>query len=427
MSRILRRPMFRGGRVSSYGTGIAAPLVPGYQGGGQIGGGIIYGKPMADGRYGFQDVELFDVKDSIGEIETGGKITEKNVPDSSWENLVELEKFEAVPKYDEDFLQKQFGSFVKGVERRVGYAEDDAFMTDVDLGMQLQPPVHPADSAFWKIYNEDPDKAYEFWKNNISTWGTKQEEQMKHAKKIGANVDYGIKTETSDIPEKTAEQLEIERLNAIIAGMNTEEPEVDAKTAVAENKELFRDLLGYDKAKGQDISSMLLGFAGAEGDDTWSKTKSFFRDEAKRPGKAEKISDAAGTLAIQDYIAGKRSKEKIAELKGIKTFELDEQIKRLYPQADDEWLMGLRKAAGKDRSLSSDSTIKSALAPRLREGPDKGKTINPNIKKKDLNDVLKDKEDFKIGLTIVTLEGGQKIIIEKTATDTFWRQDLPIY
>ena len=55
MSRILRRPMFRGGRVSSYGTGIAAPLVPGYQGGGQIGGGIIYGKPMADGRYGFAD------------------------------------------------------------------------------------------------------------------------------------------------------------------------------------------------------------------------------------------------------------------------------------------------------------------------------------------------------------------------------------
>ena len=55
MSRILRRPMFRGGRVSSYGTGIAAPLVPGYQGGGQIGGGIIYGIPHSDGRYGFQE------------------------------------------------------------------------------------------------------------------------------------------------------------------------------------------------------------------------------------------------------------------------------------------------------------------------------------------------------------------------------------
>ena len=44
MSRILRRPMFRGGRVSSYGTGIASGLADGgrvnYAGGGQIGGGI---------------------------------------------------------------------------------------------------------------------------------------------------------------------------------------------------------------------------------------------------------------------------------------------------------------------------------------------------------------------------------------------------
>ena len=39
MSKILRRPMFRGGgQVSSYGKGIAAPLVPGYQMGGRIPG-----------------------------------------------------------------------------------------------------------------------------------------------------------------------------------------------------------------------------------------------------------------------------------------------------------------------------------------------------------------------------------------------------
>ena len=42
MSKILRRPMFRGGgQVSSYGKGIAAPLVPGYQMGGNVSGGIV--------------------------------------------------------------------------------------------------------------------------------------------------------------------------------------------------------------------------------------------------------------------------------------------------------------------------------------------------------------------------------------------------
>ena len=34
MSRILRRPMFRGGKVSSYGTGIASGL--GYNDGGRV-------------------------------------------------------------------------------------------------------------------------------------------------------------------------------------------------------------------------------------------------------------------------------------------------------------------------------------------------------------------------------------------------------
>ena len=311
MSRILRRPMFRGGRVSSYGTGIAAPLVPGYRGGGQIGGGIIYGKPMADGRYGFQEPE----------ITVGAELIEKNVPKANWENLVELEKFETVPKYDEDFLKNKFDQFVKGVERRVGYAKDDAFQTDVDLGIQLQPPMDPDDAAFWKIYNEDPDQAYKYWKENISTLGTKQKEQMEHAKKIGADVDYGIKSDTdTSTTELTDDQLEIERLKKLLAE-KAAEPEVDAKTAVAENKELFRDLLGYDKAKCQDISDMLLGFAGAEGDDTWSKAKSFFRDEAKRPGKAQKIDETAAALAINDYVAGKRSKENIKQLKAIEDYK----------------------------------------------------------------------------------------------------------
>ena len=54
MSRILRRPMFRGGgKVSSYGNGIASGM--GYAGGGQIGGGAVYGQLMPDGRYGFQN------------------------------------------------------------------------------------------------------------------------------------------------------------------------------------------------------------------------------------------------------------------------------------------------------------------------------------------------------------------------------------
>ena len=38
MSRILRRPMFRGGRVNSYGTGIASGLADGGRVGYMMGG-----------------------------------------------------------------------------------------------------------------------------------------------------------------------------------------------------------------------------------------------------------------------------------------------------------------------------------------------------------------------------------------------------
>ena len=38
MSRILRRPMFRGGRVNSYGTGIASGLADGGRVGFRTGG-----------------------------------------------------------------------------------------------------------------------------------------------------------------------------------------------------------------------------------------------------------------------------------------------------------------------------------------------------------------------------------------------------
>ena len=80
---------------------------------------------------------------------------------------------------------------------------------------------------------------------------------------------------------------------------------------------------------------MLLGFAGAEGDDTMSKFKSFTKDESKRPGRRQKIEDAAGTLAIQDYIAGKRSKEQIDKLKGIEDYKKTTLLQTKIPQKTD--------------------------------------------------------------------------------------------
>ena len=57
MSRILRRPMFRGGRVDSRGTGITANL--GYNNGGRVGyqqAGFVVQPPSASGLFSIQDI-----------------------------------------------------------------------------------------------------------------------------------------------------------------------------------------------------------------------------------------------------------------------------------------------------------------------------------------------------------------------------------
>jgi len=79
MSKIYRRPMFRGGgTVSSYGNGIASGL--GYAKGGTIGGGYIQGQRMPDGRYGFKDP--FPIGSTRSAIDAGRSAIDQmyNVP-----------------------------------------------------------------------------------------------------------------------------------------------------------------------------------------------------------------------------------------------------------------------------------------------------------------------------------------------------------
>ena len=110
-------------------------------------------------------------------------------------------------------------------------------------------------------------------------------------------------------------------LNEII-NEGEELPEVDAKTAVAENKKLFAELLGGDKARSQDIGDMLLRFAAAPGSTTQEKFQTYLDAESKAgKGRLEKINETAAALAINDYVAGKRSAEDIKKLKEVATFK----------------------------------------------------------------------------------------------------------
>ena len=365
MSRTLRRPMFRGGPVSSYGTGIAAPLVPGYQSGGQIGGGIIHGLPHADGRYGFRDP-----------IITGGDLMSMN----------REEALKLAERYGPSSIDKSFynvNSFKPYIPTTV-IDEDMTTETEIDSDYNYIPKRADSDVSDGLDYSwavEEEEKGPE-WHEDIYIDEEGKLQQKKEEK----------------IPEipKDPNLEEIARLQAIINAK--EEPtELDAKTAVADRKALFADLLGVDKARGQDISDMLLGFAGSEGEG-WDKFQKFAATEAQRPGRRQKIEDAAGTLAIQDYIAGKKSTDALKLMMAQEDYRPKAKLKALMPTLDDTPQMALIKFAqinGTD-NVGSARTIKDAIEFKTKQPV----VTNTKIKLKDIDNPKKQKH-LKMGYNII--------------------------
>ena len=415
MSRILRRPMFRGGPVSSYGTGIAAPLVPGYRSGGRI---------APDGRMKFDIAGIVSPSMASEYARGQGTLGSKASGQTTGGGILSqaMNKIRNVPylgriipaaggtlsKYSPYALAAAVGTGIgevtdwitKATDTPEAYAyrkqavKDDPWAYhETDLEINEDGTMTSRGAIIdEKIKELDVgEKPGFFPRGGIDKWYADRN--------INPETGTEIKTEKSD-PEFKPTVVNNE------TGESEETPELTAKEMVAENKELFRDLLGYDKAKGQDISEMLLGFAGAEGDDTWSKAKSFFRDEAKRPGKAQKIDETAAALAINDYVAGKRSKENIKQLKAIEDYKPKAKLKATMPNKDDTAQVALYKiAALNDSKIGSDTTLKQFI--KLKTGEDVFRI--DGIKMDDIENPKKQKK-LKIGYNIIEEDGVKNIV-----------------
>jgi hypothetical protein len=108
---------------------------------------------------------------------------------------------------------------------------------------------------------------------------------------------------------------------------NEQVTEVDAKTLMRENAELFKELLGEGNEKKlkdariSDASDYLLKFfegSQQEGATVGSSAANVASFATAKPSKTERVKEGidksdqtAMALAINDYIAGKRSKEQI--------------------------------------------------------------------------------------------------------------------
>ena len=460
MSKIYRRPMFRGGgKVSSYGNGITAPLVPGYQGGGQIGGGIIYGKPMADGRYGFETSSLkpqlpeaqpnkylemitnmFNKEDD--QITTGGELLSKynNVaPDGVPKGVVidngqpkEINKKNSF-EFKSLFKKKKEGDFRTNADKTadpksasdgLDYLGDG--ITDEMLGVDINTVDMKdvlvdvlVDGKIVKVKKSDTKLVPN---NEDGSLGGVTRELKESAKPNNAELPKNMKSFPRDVEamgansdplEFTGNEPTIKETEASLA--------IDPRDAIAQNQELFKELLGSKKARGQDISDMLLRFSGSQGNTLGEKFSNYTRAEsAAGPGRLEKINQTAAALSINDYVAGKRSAEQIDKLKEVERFKNDEAVSRIKIGKDDSFRDALNKKATslKAGSTSSSKVIGETIRDILDINGDGRRVFAPSGKYKNRDSVNKKIKDLNVGINIIVYNDGTVDIVEKIAGDS---------
>ena len=336
MSRILRRPMFRGGRVDSRGTGIASGLS--YAKGGSVNTpkrGLVDGP----GGYGGSIMSRGGLGGSGRTIGSGQGLTKGTRTARLLSQLRPLRSLATIPSLStagimaSPFLLPTSLAYLNRAKTDKGLQ----FMKDTDpsvfdeTAMEGEMEVYSEglkeankqgnEISFMDNFFLDPETGtYPKW---MGRTGDREKRQAIEEENVDDFTDYGQSAQINegesalDAVMREAFAKKDNYNNQFRKTDDTEEPTEISKADLEERKELFADLLGSKKARGEDISNMLMSFAGKalkEGATTKSAFGDFFEEESKRPSSKTKVDQAAAQLAINDYIAGKRTKEQTQAL-----------------------------------------------------------------------------------------------------------------
>jgi hypothetical protein len=411
MSRILRRPMFRGGPVDSRGTGITSGLMDGGRVGFDNGGSPFLRTPvsMSGGQITesqkskpYLDINKFNYNAGLPfafEKATPLNIDKKTyvpgVVDESQEEEVETTSIEDILKNkaleygSQDSTKKTDVTIEDKIESYKPSAAESGSLADI-INKQVAKIATQADNTY---QDDNGIKRDRVTGEIIESKGRDLEENAKLSQ---AAYEANI-LEKAKIPN-----INLER---------PEEPEITAKDAVRANQELFADLLGKSKARGLDLSDMLASasasFLGTGG--VKEGFAEFMANQAKAgPSRTEKINEAAAALAIQDYAAGKRAKEQAEIYKGKIDYEYVKKGELANVQMDDNVQTALFKF-GKllDVSPKSDSAIISLIG--MKKNTDQV-FREDKVKMKDLGSTSKIKK-LKPGYNIIEEDGVKNIVV----------------
>ena len=469
MSKIYRRPMFRGGgKVSSYGNGITAPLVPGYQMGGNVRGGIV----NLPGGYNQTANERLSklIKNDFGNVSVGmsgmdsnsiganvvanaaNKFSNSVAPlgvvnlkeeDQENNNDIILKSDSLIKSFPRDAKEMGVDSEIdlrtdsdrtadpKSASDGLDYLGDGITdkMLNVDINTVDMKDVLVdvlVDGKIVKVKKSDTKLVSD---NADGSLGTVTRVLLESAKPNNAELPKNMKSFPRDVKEMGVDS----EIDNIITNPNNENnilatTEVSAEDAMKENQELFKKLLGSKKARGQDISDMLLRFSGSQGNTLGEKFQNYTRAEsAAGPGRLEKINQTAAALSINDYVAGKRSLEQIDKLKEVERFKNDEAMSRVNITKEDSFRDALNKKAValKAGTTSSSKVVGETIRDILNIRQDSTPVITVGKTYKDLADINKKIDKIKVGINIIVLKDGRTIVVEKESENSTSVIDTP--
>ena len=451
MSKILNRPMFRGGgKVSSYGKGIASGLTNGYASGGRIG--------------------LFEggIPTSMMEELTGGS----NQKIKTGQQIADQARLKSDRLFRYGNKVRNAGKFIKKIPKGIIAAGTSpagiatlaaatpvaavgglAYMNRPKTVEALQYMKSMNQSGAFDETNPDGFDQYSEVFKELNETGTPLSESevglFSSEKSIAEDIEDRDTAEFEEGMAPGAERKDGESaLDALLRqGMERAEARdsienpnkkgegdpLDVKSQIARDKELFAELLGGDEAKGKDVSDMLLRFAGSGGDTVGEKFQQYIANEAQAgPSRTEKLNQAAASLAINDYIAGKRSKESMEMMIKKGENQIDYSIaatakaKGLKGKPFSTALAMEASERGKGAKVNDNVVIQSVIY-QQSDGKETPRVVNDYTQEVADGNLDIDPNKLTTGLNIVTFLNNKLIIRKKSDGSLEVATEYPIY
>jgi hypothetical protein len=457
--------MFRGGRVSSYGNGIASGL--GYATGGRVGyqvGGAI--------NNWFSRIAGQAPKGGVGPATTGSsllqdalsKIKSTPVLGRVASPLINLAS-KAGPAFPfataagvgyglgslADFFYEGMSTPERYIEtKRIGEEEPFAYAeTDLIVNEDGTSPgsTTTRGAQIDKYLGEINvgEKPGFFPRGGREKFMRDRGYDLKTGKKI-SDMPFEVSGGVAEVqPGETALDAILREAGRVTKSdfsskKDTEEKiSLTAEEMIAANKELFRKELGYDQARRSDIGDLLGRVSVAalkrpgrgETRDLGDIAGDVMAMElAAGPGRREKIDQSAAALAINDYIAGKRSKEQLESLLAKTKFGVDYQAEAAKKataisggESKEAWVKDLTTVAARTKENPTDTNVIRTLLFERYQKPVNIKAFN----KKTLESIVNENaKDLSVGFNIVIAKDGKVIIEKKPNGQSRIRTDLPI-